>query len=92
MVDVYEFKTGRFTPLPDNVLAVLTPEQRAAYEKLRVAAAQLDTANEEAADAIAANREAVTTLRAAETAEAKKPRWSFLDELRKTQRQWRKDH
>jgi hypothetical protein len=91
MSDVFDSK-GRFTPLPDNVLAVLTKEQRHAYEELAAAAARLDAANEEAANAIAANREAVTTLHAAEAIEAKKPKHTFLDELRKTQAQWRRDH
>lgn len=91
-MDVFEMRTGKFTPLPDNVLAVLTPDQRAAYDNLATAAARLDAANEEAANAIAANRDAVTTLHDAEAIEAKKPKHTFLDELRKTQAQWRKDH
>jgi hypothetical protein len=44
-MDVFEMKSGKFLPLADNVLAVLTPEQRAAYEQLAAAARALDIAN-----------------------------------------------
>jgi hypothetical protein len=83
---------GRFTPLGDDVLAKFDEDQRAIYHDLASAAAELDAANGEATNAIAANRAAVAALHAAETAEAKKPKWTQLDELRKTQAQWRSDH
>ena len=91
-MDVFEMRTGKFTPLNDTQLATLNDEQRGAYTDLKSAVSHLDAANAEAENAIAANRAAVAALHDAEAAEAKKPRWTQLDELRKTQAQWRIDH
>jgi hypothetical protein len=91
-MQVFEFKTGRFTPLSDDVLAKFNDEQRTAYDQLASAVARLDGANAEAANAIAENRAAVTALHDAEAAEAKGPKHTFMDELRASQQQWRKDH
>lgn len=91
-MQIFEMKTGRFTPLPDDVLAKFNPEQRAAYDDLSREVGQLDAANVEAESAIAANRAALSDLHAAETAEAKRPKSTFLDELRASQKQWRADH
>lgn len=89
---MFDPKTGKFMPLTEIQLARFDDEQRAAYDELESVAAALDAANREAADAIAANHAAVAALDAAEKAEAKKPKWTFLDELRATQAQWREDH
>ncbi len=83
---------GKFTPLSADVLAKFDPEQTAAYDQLTSVVAELNAANLEATDAIAANRSALAALREAEAIEAKKPKTSFLDELRASQRQWRIDH
>ena len=90
-MDVFEMRTGKFTPLPDNVLAVLTKEQRAAYEELASAAARLDAANVEAENAFVANRAAVTALSQAEAIEAKK-KYTRLDATRDAIAQWQRDH
>lgn len=92
MVDVFAFKTGKFTPLAPNVLAKFSDEQRAAYFDLKLAVAQLDICNAEVEATNAVNRSAVDLLRAAEVAEAARPKWTFLDELRASQAQWRADH
>lgn len=92
MTNVFEFRTGKFTPLPGEVLVKFSDEQRTAYDELASEVAQLDAANVEAENSIVANRKAVAALHAAETAEAAKPRYTFLDELRATQAQWRKDN
>ena len=91
-MQIFEMKTGKFTPLSDAQLATLTAEQLGAYTDLKSAVAQLDGANAEAENAIAANRAAVDLLHAAEAAEAKRPKRTFLDELRASQRQWKEDH
>ena len=92
MTDVFEFRSGKFTPLSDDVLAKLTAEQLGTYTDLKSAVAQLDAANTEATRAIAVNRAALEVLRNAEAVEAKRPKYTFLDELRASQAQWRKDH
>jgi len=91
-MDVFEFRTGKFTPLTDDVLAKFNDEQRSSYDELKSAITKLDGAKGEAAAAIDANRSAVSTLHAAEAAEAKKPKYTFLDALRDSQQQYRKDH
>ncbi len=92
MTDLFEFKTGKFTPLSDAQLAKLNHEQTAAYDGLASAVAELNAADSEAESAIAANRAALSALHEAEAAEAKKPKHTFLDELRASQAQWRRDH
>ena len=47
-MQVFEFKTGKFTPLSADVLARFNPEQRAAYDELASAVAELNAANMEA--------------------------------------------
>jgi hypothetical protein len=91
-MDVFEMRTGKFTPLPDNVLAVLTAEQRAAYDEIASATAQLDAANAGVENAIAVNRAAVAALHDAEAIEAKKPKYSRLDATRDAIAQWKEDH
>ena len=91
-MQVFEFKTGKFTPLSDDVLAKFNPEQRAAYDGLASIVAELNAANVEVEDSATANRAALSDLRAAEAAEARRPKHTFLDELRASQAQWRRDH
>ena len=57
---------GKFTPLSADVLAKFDPEQTAAYDQLASVVAELNAANLEATDAIAANRSALAALREAE--------------------------
>lgn len=83
---------GKFTPLPDDMLARFNDEQLGAYTNLKSAVSELDAANAEAESAISANRAALAALREAEAAEARKPKRTFLDELRASQAQWREDH
>ncbi len=83
---------GKFTPLSGDVLAKFNPEQRAAYDGLASAVTELNAANVEAESAIAANHAALNDLHAAEAAEARRPKHTFLDELRASQAQWRIDH
>jgi ClpP class serine protease len=91
-MQVFEFKTGKFTPLSDDVLAKFNNEQRAAHDGLASVVAELNAANLEATDAIAANRSALAALREAEAAEAKTPKTSFLNEWHAAKEQYRKDH
>jgi hypothetical protein len=83
---------GHFAPLNDTQLARLNDEQRRCYDELAAEVAELVAANNEADEAIATDRSALAAPRNAEAAEAKKPKHTFLDELRRTQGQWRADH
>jgi hypothetical protein len=83
---------GKFTPLSDDVLATFSGVQRIAYDQLASAVAELNAANVEVEDSAAANRAVLSDLHAAEAAEAKRPKYTFLDELRASQLQWRSDH
>ena len=83
---------GKFTPLSADVLAKFNDEQRAAYDGLASEVAELNAANMEAASANDASRAALSDLHAAEAAEAARPKHTFLDELRASQAQWRRDH
>ncbi|HUE11652.1 MAG TPA: hypothetical protein VMQ54_11965 [Steroidobacteraceae bacterium] len=91
-MQIFEMKTGRFTPLPDDVLAKFNDEQRAAYDGLASVVAELNAANVEVENSAAANRVVLSDLHAAEAAEAARPKHTFLDELRASQAQWRRDH
>ena len=75
-MQVFEMKTGKFTLLSDAQLARFDEGPRRAYDELASAVAALDIANAEVECAIAANRAAVDTLRAAEIAEAARPKWN----------------
>jgi hypothetical protein len=92
MTQLFEMRTGKFTPLNEAQLARLSDEQRSAYDDLAVAVAELGVANTEAENAVAASRSAVAALHAAGAAEAKKPKWTQLDEHRRMIAQWHKDH
>lgn len=92
MVDVFEFKTGIFTPLSDAQLASFDDGQRAAYEALKSAVAALDAANNESENATAVNKQTLSALHDAEAAEAKKPKSNFLDEWRAAKQQYARDH
>jgi hypothetical protein len=92
MTDVFEFRTGKFTPLSNDVLAKFNDEQLGAYTDLKSAVAQLDAANLDAESAIAVNRAAVAALHEAEVIERKRPRYTRLDEHRKAIAQWQEDH
>ena len=72
MTDVFEFRTGKFTPLGGDVLAKFNDEQRVAYDQLASAVAELNAANLEVENSAAANRVALSDLRAAEAAEARR--------------------
>ena len=91
-MQVFEFKTGKFTPLSADVLAKFNPEQRAAYDGLASVVAELNAANMEVEDSATANRAALSDLHTAEAAEAKRPKYTQLDEHRKAIAQWRIDH
>jgi len=91
-MDLFEMRTGKFTPLCDAQLVKLDDVQRVAYADLKSAISQLDATNAEVESAITANREVVAVLHAAEKAEAKKPKYTRLDALREAQEQWRRDH
>jgi hypothetical protein len=79
-MQIFEAKTGKFTPLPADQLAKLTTDQRNAYNALVLAVDELDAANAEATDARDSNQAAVRRLDAAEAADKKRPKWTFLDE------------
>jgi hypothetical protein len=91
-MSLYEIKTGKFLGLNGEQLGRLNGEQIAAYNALAAEHIALDAANLEAESAITANRAAVSALHAAEAAAAKRPKYTFLDELRASQAQWRADH
>lgn len=83
---------GRFMPLSDDQLATLTQEQRDAYYALKSAADDLVQADSWFSICLADNRRAVEMLREAEALEAKKPKWTAIDEARAMMQQWRFDH
>jgi hypothetical protein len=89
---MFDAKTGEFLPLNEAQLARLNDGQRETYHALASEVSKLELANKEAADAIAENRATVAALHAAEASEAKQPKHTFLEELRRTQAQWRADH
>lgn len=91
-MQVFELKTGRFTPLSDDVLARFNAEQLGTYNDLSSEVAKLVAADAEVEAAAASNKAAVAALHDAEAAEAKRPKRTFLDELRASQAQWRADH
>ena len=93
MTDVFEFRTGKFTPLGGDVLAKFNDEQRVAYDQLTSAVAELNAANLEAESTPSAPIER-RLLRFAKLRQRKRGsrRHTFLDELRASQAQWREDH
>jgi aspartyl-tRNA synthetase len=91
-MQIFEMKTGRFTPLSDDVLAKFNPEQLVAYNDLAVAVSELGVADVEVENAADANRAAVAALHEAEAIEAKKPKYSFLDARRDAIASYRKAH
>ena len=92
MMQIFEMKTGRFTPLSDNVLAKFNPEQRSAYDDLAVAVSELGVADVEVENAADANRAAVDALHEAEAIEAQKPKYTRLDATRDAIASWKKEH
>ncbi len=83
MFDVFQMKTGVFTPLTEEQQATLTDEQRAAYDDLAASAADLTAATGELDSAIPAMKSASDALRAAEEAQRAAPKWSRIDEARR---------
>ena len=86
------FKTGEFQPLSDDVLAKFNAEQRAAYDRLASAVAELNAANWKPRTPSPPIVRRSADLREAEAAEAKKPKTSFLNEWRAAKEQYAKDH
>jgi hypothetical protein len=82
-MDVFEMKSGRFTPLTEEQRATLSEPQLAAYVDLESAAIDLTNATAEYESAVPAMRAANDALREAEAAQAKAPRWSRIDEVRR---------
>jgi hypothetical protein len=83
-VDVFEMKTGRFTPLDSETLASLSEPQANAYSELSAAVEAQASADAEVENARADNDGAVKTLDFARQ-NAPKPR-TFLEEWRASKR------
>lgn len=83
-MDVFEIKTGRFTPLADDVLATLSESQAAAYGELKDAVEAQGNADAEVKSARARNEATVKALSVARE-NAPKPR-TFLEEWRASKR------
>lgn len=82
MFDVFQMKTGRFTPLTEEQLATLTEPQLAAYSSLVTAVDDVSAVYAEHEAAVVANRAAADALTEAQAAHAKAPKWTRLDEVR----------
>ena len=78
MTDLFELKTGKFTPLDDDQLATLTEPQAAAYVELRDAVGALGHADREVEDARSYNSACVEALVVSE--KNAPPRRTFLQE------------
>ncbi len=79
-LQIFELKTGKFTPLDDNQLATLTEPQAAAYIELRDAVGALADADREVENAHAHNSACVEALAVSERNAP--PRRTFLQEWR----------
>jgi hypothetical protein len=84
MIEIFEFKTGRFTPLDDETLAALSEPQANAYSELKSAVEAQVSADAEVENARADNDGAVKTLDFARQ-NAPKPR-TFLEEWKAAKR------
>ena len=82
-MDVFEIKTGKFSPLNKSQQATLNEEQLAAYTDLASAVADLADATAEYESALPAMRAANDALREAEAVQAKSPKWTRIDETRR---------
>jgi hypothetical protein len=66
MIEVFEFKTGRFTPLDDETLATLSEPQEKAYGELRSAVEAQASADAEVENARAHNAACVEARQVAQ--------------------------
>lgn len=83
-MDVFELKSGRFTPLADDALATLSESQAKAYGELKSAVEAQASADAEIENARTHNTACVEALRFAEENAPKPP--SFLDLWRASKR------
>lgn len=81
-MNLFEQKTGVFVPLTPDQLNTLSDTQHSAYDSVVAAWDELTAANAEATDARAHNQQCVKALDEAHAAEAKRRKWTPLDEVR----------
>lgn len=84
MIEVFEFKTGKFTPLDDETLATLSDPQAKAYGELKDAVAALADSDSEVENARTHNTACVEALRVSQENAPKPP--TFLDLWRAAKR------
>lgn len=84
MIELFEMKTGKFTPLDDETLATLSEPQAKAYGELKDAVAALSDADAEVGNARTHNAACVEALQVARD-NAPPPR-TFLEEWRASKR------
>ncbi len=92
MMQVFEAKTGRFLPLPDDQLALLNDEQRAAYDELEAATTALTGIDNDIEVLVERSRLASAALTAAQEREAKMPKYTALDAARDAIATWKREH
>jgi len=83
-MDIFEFKTGTFHPLPAEAIAELTEPQAKAYSNLVQAVASLKYADAEIEAAKAHQSDCMAALREAE--QNAPPKRTFLQEWRAAKR------
>jgi len=91
-MQVMEMKTGKFTPLPDDALAALSPEQRAAYDELEAATTALSGTDRDIEVLVERSRLASAAVTIAQEQEAKHPKYTPLMAARDAIATWRRQH
>ena len=92
MMQVMEMKTGKFTPLPDDQLANLNPEQHAAYDELQAATTALAGIDKDIEALVERSRLASAALAEAQELEAKRPKYTAEMAARDAIATWRREH
>jgi hypothetical protein len=92
MMQVFEAKTGRFLPLPDDQLATLSPVQLAAYKELEAATTALTGIDSDIEVLVERSRQAQAAVTVAQEQEAKRPKYTPLMAARDAIATWRRQH
>ena len=91
-MQVFEQKTGRFLPLPDDQLATLNDEQLAAYTELEAATTALSGTDHDIEVLVERSRFASAALTEAQEADAKRPKYTAEMAARDAIATWRRNH
>jgi hypothetical protein len=92
MMQVMEMKTGKFTPLSDEQLATLNPEQLAAYSELEAATSALTGIDSDIEVLVERSRQAQAAVTVAQEQEAKRPKYTATQAARDAIATWKRDH